>query len=110
MSGNNTIHLLHSLLLAIQSLADLDLLQCYKFLNRTYFYEVALSSLTPDPKPGIPEYAFDLSGIRGPANSYATASHTQDHLTTQAPTLRQSRHTFWGITVYHLAYTYQFKR
>ena len=53
--------------------------------------------------------AFDLSGMGDPTNSYATASHTQDHLTTQAPLLLQSRHTFWRITFYHLAYIYQFK-
>jgi len=75
-----------------------------RFLDRLIFYGVGL--LAPRPTPnledqGIPfrqgVVTLDLSGMGGPTSSICYCQHSsQDHVTTQAPPLRQIRNTFDG--------------
>ena len=68
------------LLLALQSSVDLSLFYLQMLLNKTHFYGVGLQ---PHAQPltwktrvshFVWVIAFDLSGVEGPPNSYATAS------------------------------------
>jgi len=62
---------------------------------------------TPNPQPGRTRVSLfvwvvtlDLSGMGGPTGSTRYRQHScQDHVTTQAPPLRQSRDTFRGTIV-----------
>ena len=68
------------LLLALQSLVDISLFYLQMLLNKTHFYGIGLkpNAQTPTWRTRVPllvwVIAFDLSGMEGPTNSYATAS------------------------------------
>ena len=65
-----------------------------------------------NPQPGGPDYPFlsgssplDLSGMWRPTSSIRYCQHSsQDHVTTQAPPLRQSRDTFGGQSKHHVEF------
>ena len=68
-----------------------------------YLYCVGL--LAPCQTPNLEDQGIsfclghlDLSGMGGPTSSVRYRQHSsQDHVTTQAPPLRQSRDTFGGL-------------
>jgi len=77
--------------------------QLQKVLKIHIFYWVGLSASQPSPQPedqGIPfslGHHLDLSDKGGPTSSHTTDSIAlQNHMTTQAPPLCQSRNTFHG--------------
>ena len=66
---------------------SIQLIPLLDFRNNKFFLLCGVVSPMPNPQPGGPGYPFllDLSGS------------SQDHVTTQAPPLHQSRDTFRGL-------------
>jgi len=77
------------------------------FRNKKFFLLCGVVSPKPNPQPGGPGIPFvwviilDLSDMGGPTSSIRYCQHSsQDHVTTQAPPLRQSRDTFGGLPAF----------